>query len=313
MRLAPFEEACFPALWPRSVGMVSVARTPMAVLFVGVLGVSWAAIFVRLADEAPALTIAAYRLLFAAGLLLFFGSIALARGNLSLPSRSSLPLLVLSGLFLAGHFWSWFASLERTSVASSVVIVGLQPLLGALIAFIMLRERPEPRELSGLAIAIAGLICIGATDLARGIEFFIGDLLALLAALFVAVSQTIRRKTRFQTGAVSYSAFVYTVATCTLWLAVLIVRPSISGFTTDVWAFILLLALIPQLIGHTAINYALGHLRVVTVGLAILGEPLLASLYALALLNESPPIGVLVGGPLILGGVIVGLSGSGRR
>lgn len=289
---------------------VPVSRTPLVVLFIGVLGISWAAIFVRLADEAPALTIAAYRLLFAAGLLLLFVAVARARGKLSLPPRSSLPLLALSGVFLAGHFWSWFASLEHTSVASSVVIVGLQPLLGALIAYVVLRERPSSREYGGLAVAVAGLVCIAATDLARGIEFFIGDLLALLAALFVAVSQTIRRKTRHETGALPYSAVAYTAAAVTLWLAVLIVRPSISGFAADAWVFIVLLALIPQLVGHTSINWALGHLRVVTVGLVILGEPLLATLYAIPVLGETPPIGVLIGGPLIVAGVALGLSGS---
>ncbi|MYA54509.1 MAG: DMT family transporter [Dehalococcoidia bacterium] len=289
---------------------VPASRTPFVVLLVGVLGISWAAIFVRLADEAPALTIAAYRLLIAAAILLLLVAVARARGKLSLPPRSSLPLLALSGVFLAGHFWSWFASLEHTSVASSVVIVGLQPLLGALIAFAVLRERPAPREYAGLAIAIVGLLCITISDLTRGIEFLIGDLLALLAAFFVAVSQTIRRKTRDETGALPYSAVAYTSATVVLWLAVLIVRPSISGFAADAWVFILLLAFIPQLVGHTSINYALGHLRVVTVGLAILGEPLLATIYAIPVLGETPPIGVLIGGPLIVAGVALGLSGS---
>ena len=292
---------------------VPVSRTPLAVLLVGVLGVSWAAIFVRLADEAPALTIAAYRLLFAAGLLLLFVAVARARGKIALPPRSSLPLLALSGVFLAGHFWSWFASLERTSVASSAVIVGLQPLLGALLAFVVLRERPARREYAGLAIAIAGLIVIAASDLARGLEFFIGDLLALLAALLVAVYQTIRRKTRHEIDAIPYSAVVYTAAAVALWLAVLVVRPSISGFGAGAWTFIILLALIPQLIGHTSINWALGHLRVVTVGLAILGEPLLATLYAIPVLGETPPTGVLVGGPLIGVGVALGLSASARN
>ena len=283
-------------------------RTPLLALLIGVLGVSWAAIFVRLAGEAPALTIAAYRLLIAAAILLAVVIAARALGKLPLPPRSSLPLLALSGVFLAAHFWSWFASLERTSIASSVVIVGIQPLLGALLAFALLRERPAPREYAGLAVAIAGLICIAAADLARGLEFFIGDLLAFLAAFCVAASQTIRRKTRHEAGALPYSAVVYIAAAVALWLAVLIARPPLSGFDADAWAFILLLALIPQLVGHTALNFALGHLRVVTVGLAILGEPLLATLYAIPVLGETPPAGVLVGGPLILAGVALGLS-----
>ena len=282
-------------------------------LLLGVFAVSWAAIFVRLADEAPALTIAAYRLLFAAGLLLLLAAAARARGLIVSPPRSSLPLLALSGALLAGHFWSWFASLERTSVGSSVVIVGLQPLLGALLAFVLLGERPARREYAGLAIALAGLAVIAGSDLARGVEAFVGDLLALLAALLVAAYQTIRRGTRHETGALAYSAAVTTAAAVTLWLTALVVRPSVGSFGGEAWAFIVLLALVPQAIGHTALNWALGHLRVVTVGLAVLGEPLLATLLAIPVLGEMPPAGVLAGGPLIVAGVALGLSAPSRR
>ena len=273
----------------------------------GVLAISWAAIFVRLADEAPALTIAAYRLLFAAGLLLLVAAGARALGRAALPPRGSWPLLALSGVLLAGHFWSWFASLERTSVGSSVVIVGMQPLLGALLAFIVLRERPARGEYAGVALAFAGLVVIAAADFGRGSSEFAGDLLALLAAFLVAGYQTIRRRTRDDVDAVTYSAAVYVVAALALWAAVLVVRPSLTGFGAEAWTFILLLALIPQVIGHTALNWALGHLRVVTVGLAILGEPLIATLLAIPVLGEAPPVGVLVGGPLVVAGVALGL------
>ena len=288
------------------------ARAPLAVLAVGVLAVSWAAIFVRLADEAPALTIAAYRLLFAAGLLVLVAAAAKALGRSALPPRQSWPLLALSGVLLAGHFWSWFASLERTSVGSSVVIVGMQPLLGALLAFLVLREQPARGEYAGVALALGGLVVIAAADLGRGAGEFAGDLLALLAAFLVAGYQTVRRRTRHEVDALAYSAVVYTVAAIALWVAVLVVRPSLTGFGGEAWTFILLLALIPQVIGHTALNWALGHLRVVTVGLAVLGEPVIATLLAIPVLGETPPVGVLIGGPLVVAGVALGLRSAAR-
>ena len=107
--------------------------------------------------------------------------------------------------------------------------------------------------------------------------------------------------------ALAYSAVVYTVAAIALWVAVLVVRPSLTGFGGEAWTFILLLALIPQVIGHTALNWALGHLRVVTVGLAVLGEPVIATLLAIPVLGETPPVGVLIGGPLVVAGVALGL------
>lgn len=107
--------------------------------------------------------------------------------------------------------------------------------------------------------------------------------------------------------ALAYSAVVYTVAAIALWFAVLVVRPSLTGFGGGAWTFILLLALIPQVIGHTALNWALGHLRVVTVGLVVLGEPVIATLLAIPVLGETPPVGVLIGGPLVVAGVALGL------
>ena len=277
------------------------------VLAAGVLAVSWAAIFVRLSDEAPALTIAAYRLLFASAVLVPVAFIAVRLGRDRLPPRAIWPALALSGLFLAGHFWSWFASLERTSVGSSVVIVGMQPLLGGLLAFAVLRERPSRAEYVGLAIALAGLLVIGADDLARDVDALIGDALALLGALLVAAYQTVRRTTRIEASTLAYSATVYAVAAAVLWVLVAATGTDAGGFGGDTWTYLILLALVPQLIGHTALNWCLGRLRVVTVGLAILGEPVVATALAVPILDDEPTAGVLIGGPIILVGVGVGL------
>ena len=117
-------------------------------LFAGVLATSWAAIFVRLADEAEPLSIAAYRMLFGAAATVVV-ALALSQGRVKAPDGRACFLLLLAGGFLALHFWTWFASLERTSVGSSVVIVAAQPLLGALLGFAAYRERPALAEWRG--------------------------------------------------------------------------------------------------------------------------------------------------------------------
>jgi drug/metabolite transporter (DMT)-like permease len=104
-----------------------------------------------------------------------------------------------------------------------------------------------------------------------------------------------------------YSATVYAVAAVALWLLVAAFRPAVSGFAGDTWTFIVLLALVPQVIGHTAFNWALAHFRVVTVSLANMGEPVAATLLAIPILGERPSVAVVAGGPLIVAGVIVGL------
>lgn len=276
-------------------------------LTVGVGAISWAAIFVRLAEEAPALTIAAYRMLFAAAVLAVAAGIAIALRRDRIPVWSRWPLLGLSGCFLAGHFWSWFASLERTSVGSSVVIVAMQPLLGALLGFLFLGERPTRNEYAGLALGGAGVLVIGGGDLAGGTEALLGDALALLGGFFHAAYRTVGRHVRADTSAAVYSAAVYTAAACALWLLVAVLRPQVTGFGGETWTYLVLLALVPQVIGHTVLNWALAHFRIVAVGIANLGEPLLATLLAIPILAEHPGAGLLAGGPLVIAGLFVGL------
>lgn len=290
----------------------SQRTTRLAVLATGVTAMGSAAVLVRLAEEAPALTIAAYRLLIAGGLLLVVALWLGRSGRDRWPSRRHLALMLAAGGLLAAHFWAWFASIERTSVGSSVVLVATQPLLAALLGFAAFREKPSRAEWQGLGIAAAGILIVGGRDFAESSGSLTGNGLALLGAGLVASYHTIGRGLRTELSAAMYSGFVYAIAAAWLWLLVAMLRPQITGFGADTWVFMALLALGPQLVGHTSINWSLGHFRVVTVGLAIAGEPVVSTLLAIPTLGELPTAGVLIGGPLIIAGVVVGLRGSGR-
>jgi len=285
-------------------------RWAVLALAAGVCATSWASIFVRLAGEAPALTMAAYRLGIATAVMLAVAAWGLQARRDHPPKLSQFPLLALSGALLAGHFWSWFASLERTSVASSVVIVGMQPLLGGVLGFLFLGESPRRNEYIGITVALVGLLVIGGRDLAASPAVLGGDLLALLGGLLAASYRTVGRSLRPDLSAAMYSATVYAVAAAALWLLVLATRPQVGHFEPKTWTFILLLGLIPQVIGHSAFNWALAHFRVVTVSLANVGEPVAATLLAIPILGERPSLALWAGGPLILAGVVIALRGS---
>lgn len=291
---------------PASAG--AVPRISYAALAVGVAATGWAAILFRLADEAPALTVAAYRLLFAT---IVVAAVAAPRWW-SVPraalSRRTMGLLLLSGVLLAAHFWAWFESLERTSVGSSVVIVGMQPLLAAGLGFVFLREAPGRREYAGIGLATVGLVIIGGRDFASSPGELGGDALALLGALLAAGYRTVGRELRPGMSTLTYSAAVYAIAAAVLWLLVAGFRPATGGFGGDTWTYLVLLALVPQVIGHTAFNWALIHFRVVTVSIANMGEPIVATLLAIPILSERPTLALAIGGPIIIAGVVVGLS-----
>jgi len=281
-----------------------VTRAQWVALTVGVLAVGWAAPLIRLA-EAPAIVIAALRLAIAAPVTLG-AALALRRDELGSISRREAALLLVAGIVLALHFAAWVAALQRTSVVAGVVLVTTQPLFVGLAAWPLLGERPSRQLVLAIAVAGLGALLLTSDDLGdRGsLE---GDLLALLGAVFAAAYLLAGRRLRAARSTLVYVALVYAVAALVLLTMLVASGEPIGGHPRKAYICILLLALVPQLIGHTAFNWALGSLTAGIVALAILGEPVVATLIAAVLLDETPSAVQLLGGAVVLAGVYIGL------
>ena len=280
-------------------------RGVLLVLAIGVAAVSCAAVLVRLAD-APALVIAAYRMGIA-GLAMGAGCLVLGRGHGRRPvHRARLLWMALSGGFLALHFGTWIASLHHTSVASSVVLVTSSPLLVAAASWLVLNERVLRREVLGITAGLAGGAVVVAGDWGSR-DAVAGDLLALAGAAAMAGYLLIGRKVRAQESVLTYAAVVYPIAGAALVLSALVAGESFVGYPASAFLWMALLALIPQLLGHTSLNRALAHVSATTVAIAVMGEPVLASLLAWVVLAEAPTATTTMGGALIIAGVYWGL------
>lgn len=276
------------------------------ILLIGILAVSTAAIFVRFAQEAglPSLLIAAGRLTLSALVLTPF---ALSR---YLPQirglkRDELLLAASSGLLLAVHFASWIASLEYTSVLISVVFVSTNPIWVALLEFFFLKTRLNRVVIAGLLLALVGGILIGSSGGGDGAgsQPVLGAVLALVGGVAVAIYLIIGRKLRARLPLLPYIWLVYGWAAIFLVLMVMLTRTPVIGFPADSYLWIVLLALVPQLIGHTTFNYALQYLSATYVSIAIQMEPIGSALAAFLLFREVPTAIQLGGSLLILFGV----------
>ena len=159
---------------------------PNIAVVIGVLSVSTSAILVKLADSAPAAIIANYRLLFA---VLFMLPVVLMkyRHEFRFVQKKDWILSILAGVFLAFHFILWFESLNYTSVASSVVLVTLQPIFAFLGTYLFFKERFSYGTVTSMIIALFGSIIISWGDLQISGMALFGDILALLGAVAVTV------------------------------------------------------------------------------------------------------------------------------
>jgi drug/metabolite transporter (DMT)-like permease len=248
------------------------------------------------------LSIAAWRLTLAA-LVLAPGALGRRREELARLTRGELGRAVAAGFLLALHFAAWISSLEFTSVAASVVLVTTNPLFVGLLSPFLLREAVSRTMFGGILVAFAGSGVIALGDAGGGDAPLLGDFLALLGAIGVAGYMMLGRALRRKLSLLTYIFVVYSVAAVVLLAAALLARQPMLGLAPRAYAWILYLALGPQLVGHTAFNWALRYLSAAFVTVSLLSEPIGASLLAWLLLHEPPTVLEVLGGALILSGV----------
>lgn len=279
------------------------------VLVGGVAAISTSAVLIRLA-EAPPFVIAFYRMLFAA---LFFLPLALREGRGLRLEKQQLRLALGAGVMLAMHFALWMTSLEHTSVASSVVLVTTQPLWVFLLSVLFLAEKPTPRMWLGLVVALAGSVLVTFTQGAGGESRLYGNLLALGGAVAMACYFLLGRRLRPQLPLALYSLLVYGGAALVLGFLILLRGLPLRGFNSFTWLMFVALALVPTVLGHNSLNWALKYLPATMVSVTILGEPLGASIMAVFILKEVPAPLEALGSVITLFGIYLVWQGNARR
>lgn len=305
-------------------------------LLTAVLGISVSGPLARLADAEP-LAIAVWRLALSVMvigvMLLRTGAWTEWRGL----SRRDLGLASAAGVILAVHLWSWIASLGTTTIAASVLLVNLHPLVIIAGSALWLGQRPTRRQVVGLAIALVGAAAIGLGDtLMEGVaparaavasvaavlpdgaagasssRALLGNALALLGAVTVGLYYLVGRSLRQRLSLWPYVGLVYGACLVALLVFALIDGTRLTGYAPREWMLFGGIALGPMLLGHTGFNWSLRYVPAYVVSLALLAEPVGAALlaYLIPSIREVPTPSVMLGGIVVLVGLGVGVGGA---
>ena len=302
---------------------------PVLVLFFGVLGISSGSILVRFAqgEEMPSLVIAAWRLTLASAVLLPL-ALTRRREELRRLPLSAWGLAAMPGFMLSLHFASWISSLAYTSVASSTVLVTTSPLWVGLAAPFLLKEHLSRPLRIGIFLAMLGSVLIALAEvvaLVNGRPQFsltqfsdqpnplLGNGLALIGAIAASAYLILGRRLRFSMSLLSYIALVYSSAAVFLVVMALASGHSLFGYGPTAYGVMVLMALFPQLLGHSSYNWALGYLSAASVSLAVIAEPIGATLLALLIFAEVPKPLTIAGSALLLFGIVYAGRPQGRR
>lgn len=269
------------------------------IVLLGVAGVSLSALLVRW-STAPSLILALYRMAFAAVLM---APVALGRESWSGLPRRELLLSVLSGAFLGLHFVCYFEALNRTSIASAVVLVDTEVLFVALASVLILRKRLRPRAWLAVLTAFGGGALVALADRSGGTGALTGDLIALAGAVCVSVYTMLGAVCRERLTTAVYTTLVYLAASGTLLGIALASGTPLLGYGPVNLLTGLGLAVFCTLLGHSVFSWGLKYLPPAFISTVKLLEPVFSALYGFFLFEERPGGTVILGGALILAGI----------
>lgn len=271
-------------------------------IIVGIIAISFSPILVRWSD-APASVQGMYRLLITVLLMLPFGGRQFAAVRTI--SRKNWLLLAVAGFFLALHFLLWMSSLEYTSVASSTILMALEPLFVMVGAFFLFKERTTPLAIAAMGIAIVGACWIGWGDIGVSAANIYGDTLSILGTLAMAFNMLAAQQLLTQLSSYVYSLIVFTIGGVIFAVYNFFMGVPMFHYPLEEWGVFLVLAIVPTVFGHILFNWLLQFVNGTTISMCVLGEPIGASILAAVLFGEMLTFSQMAGGVFVVVGLFL--------
>ncbi|MCX7942934.1 MAG: DMT family transporter [Deltaproteobacteria bacterium] len=271
------------------------------VIIIGIVSVSFAGPVTSLIEMPPP-AIAFVRLSLSFFILLPFFIKRCISGFV--PTKRLLKFSFLSSIFLALHFVFWIASLHYTSVTSSVVLVTTNPLFVSVLSFFLLKEKAGKRVMFAVLVVIVGGVIISSGEEVSNLRLK-GNLLALCGAIMASLYIITGRRVRQEYSLVEYTTILYFFASLNLFLVVMFFKIKVCGYPLDYYLLVLFLAIVPQLLGHNAFNWALKYLSSTNVAMLILFEPIGATILSYLMFGYIPSFNEVIGSIFILIGILI--------
>ena len=272
-----------------------------AILFIGLLAISISPVIARLLPLVPAAIIAFWRMTFASAMLWGYSSIR--------PQESIAPknirLVLAAGFLLAMHFIFWFSALKLTSIANTTVLGIVAPAFTLLFERLWYNRKLSWITITALLIILFGGIIVQGDDLGRVNSTGLGNIMAILSAVFLGSVFIIGAKVRKTTPVIAYTRMVYTISAIVLLVSSLVLDNPLLGYSINNYFWLFILGLVPTLIGHTAFSYSVKFVSPTVIASFPLGEPIIASYLAWILFAERVPFYVVGGGLIVFIGMII--------
>lgn len=263
----------------------------VATLLLALVAVSWGAIPLIVRGDVPWQQLVAARVWLGALTLIV---VLAVRGKLRLPQTDRWRIVV-SGLLLAAHWATFFLAITETTVAITLAILYLGPVLASGLAVVVLGERPTRRVVAGLGVALVGVLIVVRPG---GEASALGLVASLVSGLTFAGLMLVGKPAAGRIGPLVFAAGELIIAAVVLgpWA----VQAAVES--ASYWPQLLILGVLLTGVADFVFWQAMQHLPVAAVSVLMYLEPASAIIWAALFLDESPDPIVWIGIVLVVAG-----------
>ena len=270
-------------------------------LIIGLVAISTSPVIAKMLPLVPATVIAFWRMAIASALLWVYSVFFSYK---SVKSNNSI-LVYLAGASLAMHFIFWFGALKLTSIANTTVLGIVAPAFTLLIEKLFYGKKIGAFSSIALIIVFIGCVIVQGSDLGRFSGEGLGNIMAILSAVFLGIVFLIGSKARQEIGVLTYTKNLFSVSALVLLSCSLLLNNPVFNYSINNYFWLCMLGVVPTLIGHTIFSYSIKYVSPTIITSIPLGEPIIASILAFVLFKEGVSSFVFMGGLVIAVGLIL--------
>ena len=268
------------------------------ILVLALLSVSSTSLVIRATPSVPAITMAFWRMMIASTILWVYSIFI----NPKPLKRESLVLVALAGVFLGLHFACFFWGVRNTSIANATLLGNTGPFFTVVLTLIFYKVISK-KVFFYLIVTMLGVFLIQRSDFYHNPTTSLGNIVSLLSGFCIAIVYMIAKKIRKENDNISYGRTLFLFAALTVGVICFATNESILSFELKDLKWFLFLGIVPSILGHNSLNYALKYLSPTAIASVPLGEPVIASLFGWFLFGEVITKNSLVGAPFVLVGI----------
>jgi drug/metabolite transporter (DMT)-like permease len=269
-------------------------------LGIGIVGIGFSAILVRLAD-APGPVTSFYRMAVAAAVLVipFYREVK-TQGRLP---ALGVKMAVFAGLFFGLDLAAWATGVDLSGATIPTLLGNTAPVWVGLGAWLFFKEQKTFKFWGGLALAFIGVTLILGLDALQTAHLELGSIYGLLAGIFYGGYFLFAQRSREHLSALTFFWIACFSSGFVLLIFTFLLNQPLTGYPTDTYLIFLAIGLIVQVLGWHTISYAQGNLPASVVAPTLLGQPVMTALLAAIILNEEFTPLEMVGGATVLLGI----------